>query len=484
MENKEALAQDDAQYLESLGYKQELSRVMSGFSNFAISFSIISILTGAIALYGYGLTWAGPGANGILWPLVCMVTLTVAASMAEISSAYPTAGGLYYWSTALGNKHWGWWTAWFNLIGLIALVAAVFYPAAGFFNYVVLGQIFGMEPSPNAQLMTAAVFIMTAGILNVAGARIIALMNDLSVWVHVVGVFAIAIFLFLMGKYSQPISFAFLLQPTGESAQSYPLWGALAIGLLQAQWTLTGYDASAHVAEETVSARQASAKGIFNSVLISALVGYILLLAITLRLPSDLGAVTGSTYAVVYVLQENLGGLGTGLSVIITLAMILCGMSSMASASRMVFAFARDGGLPASNWLKQVSPTHHTPQNATIFLVVLSILFCAWAQLLTVLVAVNTTALYVAYGIPIFLSLTTKKQSFRNRVVWSLGGKSKLIAAIAVLWIAFITVLFNWPVDGNWLPLQAFGGSILFMLVYYFAWARHNFEGPYVPDYD
>src|SRR5436305_15241044 len=101
----------DEAYLASLGYAQQLYREMGGFSNFAISFSIISILTGAVLLYGYGLKFAGPLANSAGWPLVSVFTLAVAASMAEIASAYPTSGGLYFWSSRLGRRGWGWPTA-------------------------------------------------------------------------------------------------------------------------------------------------------------------------------------------------------------------------------------------------------------------------------------------------------------------------------------------------------------------------------------
>ncbi|TAL07656.1 MAG: amino acid permease, partial [Chloroflexota bacterium] len=115
--SREDVIQQDIKDLHSLGYAQELFRTMGGFSNFAISFSIISILTGAVILYDYGLAWAGTAAVLIGWPLVTVFVLTIAASMAEIASAYPTAGGLYYWASKMKNKNWGWWTAWFNLIG-------------------------------------------------------------------------------------------------------------------------------------------------------------------------------------------------------------------------------------------------------------------------------------------------------------------------------------------------------------------------------
>src|SRR3990172_11984412 len=129
--SREDVIKQDIHELHGLGYAQELFRTMGGFSNFAISFSIISILTGAVILYDYGLAWAGTAAVLIGWPLVTAFVLLIAASMSEIPSAYPTAGGLYYWASRMKNKDWGWWTAWFNLIGQFAIVAGINYAAAG-----------------------------------------------------------------------------------------------------------------------------------------------------------------------------------------------------------------------------------------------------------------------------------------------------------------------------------------------------------------
>src|SRR5216683_4836896 len=121
---------DDVRDLERLGYAQQLFREMGGFSNFAISFSIISVLTGAILLFGYGLKLAGPIVNSVGWPLVSIFTLAIAASMAELASAYPTAGGLYFWAFRLGGRGWAWWTAWLNMIGQVTITAGINVAAA------------------------------------------------------------------------------------------------------------------------------------------------------------------------------------------------------------------------------------------------------------------------------------------------------------------------------------------------------------------
>src|SRR5436190_11581007 len=116
---------DDVQTLHKLGYAQELARVLGGFSNFAISLSIICILAGGITSFHVGFCSAGGASIGIGWPLVCLFSLCVAATMGQIASAFPTAGGLYHWAAILGGRGLGWLTAWFNLAGLITVLAAI-----------------------------------------------------------------------------------------------------------------------------------------------------------------------------------------------------------------------------------------------------------------------------------------------------------------------------------------------------------------------
>src|SRR5437879_963967 len=125
---------EDEKRLAELGYKQELKRGWSGFSNFAISFSIISILAGCFTTYGQAWINGGPVAISIGWPVISIFVLLVAFSMSELASAMPTAGGIYYWASKLGGPGWGWFTGWFNLIGLVAVTASVDYAAATFLN--------------------------------------------------------------------------------------------------------------------------------------------------------------------------------------------------------------------------------------------------------------------------------------------------------------------------------------------------------------
>jgi amino acid transporter len=516
----DVISQDIAD-LHKLGYAQELLRSMGGFSNFAISFSIISILTGAVILYDYGLAWAGTAAVMIGWPLITIFVVAIAASMAEIASAYPTAGGLYYWASRMKNKEWGWWTAWLNLIGQFAIVAGINYAAAGFLNATIITpllsnvgidfqntSVFGVI---NGQLVTMGILMLIELAMNIAGINLVALLNQVSVWWHIVIVAAVVFLVFLAGKPDQSGLSLFAIQPldtagswdnnlglfhlTYGPAVTYPLILAFFFSLLQANWTYTGYDASAHVAEETVGARVASAWGIFLSVAVSAVVGFVFLLALTTHLP-DLSTLfpaslddsaTYSQYyfgggvAVIDILRYNLGSIGDLLSAGIAIAMAFCGLSSVASAGRMLFAFSRDDGLPGSGWLKKVSHRYRTPANSLTAIVVVSWLFSVAAFIvgtgtaIVIITAISTIFLYAAYGVVIYLGATTS--GWLSERVWSLGRYSKPIAWVAVAWILVLMVLFSWPTSGNisW-PFMV--GTVVLLLIYYFGYARSRFKGP------
>ncbi|MGD0861335.1 MAG: amino acid permease [Candidatus Limnocylindrales bacterium] len=520
---REEQIKQDVHDLHRLGYAQELFRTMGGFSNFAISFSIISILTGAVILFDYGLAWGGPAASTLGWPLVSIFTLMIAAAMAEIASAYPTAGGLYYWSSRMKNKDWGWWTAWFNLAGQIAIVAGIDFAAAAFVNSAIVtpvlsnfGIVFGNSTAVvgsfvNGQLLTMAVLLAVQLVLNIAGIQIVALLNDASVWWHIgtVAVIVVALFLVSSGKAHADIS-PFAIGPLDTTGSASPFGFSLgpAVGyavpiaflfsLLQAQWTYTGYDASAHVAEETVGARLASAWGVFISVAVSAVVGYIVLFGLVTHLPpldqimncnpatqSLCSAYYGGNPVVFTTLSYNLSTLGDWLGAAIAVSMSLCGLASIAAAGRMLFAFSRDHGVPGSPWLRRVSHRFRTPANAIVAIVVFSYLLTNAAFIaggftaIAIVTAISTIALYWAYGVPIFLGVFGK-QEWRDHAVWKLGRLSRPIAALACLWIALISILFLWPTSGNPWTLIAYVVFLGALLVYYFAWARRRFKGPVV----
>jgi amino acid transporter len=252
-----------------------------------------------------------------------------------------------------------------------------------------------------------------------------------------------------------------------------PFWYAALVGLLQAQWTFTGYDASAHAAEETVGAREAAPRGIVSSVLVSGVAGFVMLVAITLAVkdPARAAEESGFINVVVAALGPRLGGVMVWM---VIGAMWFCGLSTLTSSSRMLFAFARDGGVPASRLLAQVSDRFRTPTWAVWACVTIAFALAIWSQAYSVIVSISTIGLYASYGLPIWLKW--RRGGTDERGPWHLGRWSSLTNAIAIGWIAIITVLFMLP--PNQRTGYTFAGLLAVLAVYYVAWARREFRGP------
>jgi amino acid transporter len=484
---------------------------MGGFSNFAISFSIISVLTGAVLLYGYGLKFAGPIVNSVGWPLVSLFTLAVAASMAEIASAYPTAGGLYFWAYRLGGRGWAWTTAWLNMIGQVTITAGINI-AAAIYLIGATTRILGIHNDAvtgtwSFQLLVMVAIMIPQVVINIVGIRLTGRLNDVSVWWHIAGVALLVVALALFGKHHNSLPFLFSFRTSvdpfaasssltiADSSAPSPLFRLLpslarfyrlapaglpfVLALLQAQWTYTGYDASAHVAEETVMARKNSAWGIFLSVAISAVVGYVMLMVLTWCIPNgDIAATASDPYPVLFIVAGNLSTLLTNLiAIIIGGAMWLCGLASVTSMGRMWYAFARDDGMPGSSMLKRVSGKHKTPAVAIVTTSILAVLVCAYAAAFYVVTSISTIALYLAYVIPIILNV-------RNRVPraltpWSLGRFGPFINVVAVIWCAFIAIVFMLP--PNELALWTMLLLAAALALYWLLSARRTFAGPDAP---
>jgi amino acid transporter len=510
MSERDSQIASDVDDLRRLGYTQQLIREMGGFSNFAISFSIISILTGAVLLYGYGLKFAGPIVNSVGWPVVSLFTLAVAASMAEIASAYPTAGGLYFWAYRLGGRSWAWLTAWLNMIGQVTITAGINI-AAAIYLIGAATQIFGVKlpTSWRFQLLVMVLIMLPQVAINIFGMRLTARLSDISVWWHIGGVLVITLLLTFAGRHHNSAAFLFSFKnvaspmapviTAGEYSFRSPLFAlfpalkhlyAIAppiflftLGLLQAQWTYTGYDASAHVAEETVMARLNSAWGVFLSVAVSAVAGWILLMTLTWCIPNgDVAAVATDPFPVLYIVAKNLTPFLTNLiAIVIFGAMWLCGLASITSMARMWYAFARDDGMPGSRLLKRVGGSRHTPVWAIVITSVLAVAICSYAAAFYVVTSISTIALYLAYVIPIYLNARNRRRRrgewmTKDVAPWSLGGWAPLINIIAIVWAIFIAIVFMLP--PNELVLWTMIALGLALAVYWVLSARKRFLGP------
>ena len=479
----------DVEHLHSLGYAQELKRGMGSFSNFAISFSIISILAGGMTGFWLGMVTGGPRVITLGWIIVGFFALLVGMAMGEICSAYPTAGGLYYWSAKLARKNparWAWFTGYFNLLGQIGVIASVDYALAIFTGYFI--RMF----NDSFRLTAWTVFgiyvalLVIHGLLNTFGVKVVKLLGDVSVWWHVVGVVIIAGVLFIAPTNTRGISGAFDSAPpglTGWTGGTFVTIYLFALGLLLAQYTITGFDASAHVSEETKGARTEAPKAIVRAIYISAIAALVMNLAMIAALPKP-GATDsagndlytgiafgggGDTFLVNAAPRLISSAVGSGAAkLLVFIALIgqfFCGMASVTANSRMIYAFSRDNALPGSRFWHKINPKTRTPTNSVWLGVVLSAIVGAlslyqkggYSTAFFALTGICVIGLYISYAIPIYLRLTNPEFQVGP---WNLKGKHKLVGWTALAWIALITVLFFAPLFWPFWPIWGSGNNI------------------------
>jgi amino acid transporter len=479
-------AADDEHTLESMGYAQELLRRMSGFSNFAISLSIICILAGGITSFQVGFSAVGGAAIGLGWPLACLFSLVVALTMAQVASAFPTAGGLYHWASILGGRGFGWLTAWFNLIGLVTVLSAI-NAGTTLFALGALGPALGFDPASlganKALVSTLAVLVITAsqGLVNHLGIRLTSKLTDFSgYWILAVALI-LTVTLLVFAPHLDPGRLTTFTNYSGSKGgdvwpETTNLPWLFALGFLLPAYTITGFDASAHTSEETRNAAHNVPRGIVRSVLVSGLFGWVMLAALVMAAPDADVAASKGDGAVVWIMGSVLPGkLSLSLCAGMVVAQYLCGLATVTSASRMAFAFARDGGLPFSSQLKKVSPRYRTPAVAVWAVAALSFLFTAFVPYVTI-AAVCVIFLYVSYVIPIALGFFAHGTRWTKMGPWTIGRYYRPLSVVAVLGCLLLIVIGVQPPNqqAQWIV----GGALLLTSAVWFGIERRRFKGP------
>ncbi|MGO9960853.1 MAG: amino acid permease [Solirubrobacteraceae bacterium] len=461
----------DEQRLAELGYKQELHRGWSSFSNFAISFSIISVLAGCFTTYGQAFNNGGPIAISIAWPLISILILVgVAFPMSELASAFPTAGGIYYWASKLGGAGWGWFTGWFNLIGLVAVVASVDYVCATFlmnllglynlhfiFNFARAAGLTSnasVHYTADVNFALFALILLIHGLINVFSSHLVSMFNGISVWWHVVGVAVIVVILALVPSHHASLSYVFghRINNSGFSDSMYWFY-ILPVGFLLTMYTITGYDASAHVSEETHGAADSAPKGVWRSVFYSAVIGWIVLLAITFAVQkSKEPTILKSAFPAIAIFETALTSAAAKAVILIsTIGQLFCGMACVTSASRMTFAFSRDGAVPGHNLWRKLGK-NRTPTWAVFFV-------CVFALIVTIpalfpnsagspvaflaVTSISVIGLYIAYTIPVFLRW--RRGDDFTPGPWNNGRKYRWMNPIGVVWVGICVIIFCLP---------------------------------------
>jgi len=506
-----ATAHGDTALLHQLGYAQELQRGMGWFSNFAVSFTIISILTGGITTYYLAMNDGGPRVATVGWLFVGAMSLLVGMAMAEVCSAYPTAGGLYYWAAKMAKPGqgpiWSWFTGWFNLVGQVAVTASIDFGLSliiGFFFQLTFWP--GFAAKPEQTLAIYAAVLIAHGLINSFGVRLVARLNDISVWWHLIGTVVLVVLLFALPTHTSSLGDVLTKSnnTSGFTGTDFgtTVWVAL-VGLMLAQYTITGFDASAHMTEETRDAARSGPKGIVTSIWVSAVAGFVLMIGLSVAVPfaagsdkynalSAKGVLAGPT-----IIVDAIGGnLAKFVLFAIIVAQFFCGMASVTANSRMIYAFSRDGAIPGSRLWHRINPRTRTPTNSIWFAVVGAAVL-GLPSLYTragvpvaffAIVSVAVVGLYVSYVIPVFLRRLNA--SFQPGP-WSLGRWSAPVGWLAVAWVVVILFPLMGPqfypyVDGKFEPnLFNFAPIVMvlvigFAAVYWIISAHRWFIGPKV----
>ena len=503
---------EDERELAELGYKQELSRGWSSFTNFAISFTIISVLAGCFTNFGFAWNAGGPIAISLGWPVLCAFVLLVAFSMAELTSAFPTAGGPYWWAAKLGGPGWSWITGWFNIVGLVGIVAGVGYGAAFFLQAVlalygvnVLGIDFGTaNPTTilHQDFLLFLIILIGYTVVNIFADRLLAIFNNISVGWHVIGVLVIIALVIFVPSHHQSFSFVFghRLNNTGfhggaTSGAFFWLY-VLPLGFILTMYTQTGYDASAHTAEETRGAARAAAKGVWRSVFYSAIAGWAVLLAL-LFAATNVDAINKAGGGAIPVIENGLTSSAAKLVLIIcTVGQLFCGAAGLTSASRTWYAFSRDRGMPGWAVFRRLTPKR-VPFNAVIAVSIASLIITIpayfgtktgvpWAYF--AITSICTVGLYLAYIIPVYLRLRHGDKFEPGP--WTLGRHYKWINIGAIAFVVLVVYALDGPITVTGAPWNsgftwtAFNYSPLVLVVglivgiWWWVDAKNRYHGP------
>jgi amino acid transporter len=459
---------------------------MSAFTSFAISMSIICILSGGITSFHVGFCSVGGAAIGLGWPLCCLFSLIVALTMGQLASAFPRAGGPYQWAAILGGRGWGWVTACFGLAGLVTVLAAVNVGTCQF-ALNAIAQLFDWQRQDVVAFMPAlAVILMTASqaLFNHWGIRLTGRLIDLSGYLIMVVAAVLTAAMVLFGVILGPgldldrlVTFTNYSGPAGGDvvpATADMAW-LFALGLLLPAYTITGFDGPAQTAEETVDPSRNVPRGIVRGVVLSAMAGWIMLTTIVLAIPNMDEAARQGDQSFFWIIQRVIPQpLRTTLYVGLIAAMYLCGLACLTSVSRLTYAFARDGGLPFSKVLRRIG-THRSPSVAIWTSAAITALFAVEVSYETN-AAVCAAFLYIAYVLPTALGLWAHKRAWTRMGPWHLGRWYRPLGVVSVL--ACMTLLVICVQPPNERAVGIIGVMIAGLFVLWFGYMRRHFPGP------
>jgi amino acid transporter len=499
---------DDERRLAELGYKQELNRSWSGFSNFAISFSIISILAGCFTSFGLGWNNGGPAAIFWGWPLIAAFILVIGMCMSELVSAFPTSGGIYWWASRLGGAKAGYYTGWLNLIGLLAIVASVAYGCATFFDLTLstFSPSWAAHYTLDRVFLEFVVILVIASVVNIFSSHLLAILNNISVWWHVFGAAAVVLILALVPHHHASLSTVATARVNntgffdGRVSGVGFIFYVLPLAAILTQYTITGYDASAHLSEETRSAANTAAKGMWRSIFYSAVGGWILLLSFLFAVQSVPGVTAGGG-AVNTIFTQALGTNWHGIVLLVSsIGQFFCTVACMTSTTRMLFAFSRDGAVPGGRYWRTLNSSRVPVYGVVASAVIAAVLTLPALAKVDIggapvpvaffaVVTIGVIGLYLAFAIPIYYRWRAGDSFVTGE--WTLGTKYKWMCVVALVEIVVTSIVALLPTSSLGVPwntgfamkyvnytILVVPGALLALWVWWHVSVKNWFTGP------
>lgn len=450
----------DADLLAKLGYKQELNRALGLFSSFGVQFTSIAIASGIYTTMIVGFGFFGPAS---FWSFVvggALQVFFVGLAVSELVSAYPLSGGVYQITSRITKQRWlawqsGWWLVIAHTVATAAVAVSLVPFIAGWFNY---GALTGLQTS-----LVAFGLVLLVTLVNVAGVKAAAVLNNVGVVAEVVGIVLILGALLLISHDTQPLS---ILTDSGGTVSEGGSWIVpFLFAMILPAYAISSFDATGNAAEETKDAARTAPLGTFLANSASYVVGIVFVFLVITAIP-DVDEMMASATPMKYILESAVGPTITTVFEAIAILALLATMAMLQlTGVRVLWSQARDGQLPAAGWLRKVS-AQRIPINATIVCFVLSTAFIFWSSALAVLAALTALAWAMAYGVVVTAGLRAVVQGTLPDRPWKLGKASPFIFGVAVLWSVVLCamLIYSDPVNVGLGML----GVIVFGFVLYF----------------
>jgi amino acid transporter len=424
---------NDEQILARFGYRQQLSRSLGYFSSFALSFSVICMTSGLFADYGDGLRAGGPIFIWS-WLIIGAGQFLVAMVFGQLARQIPLSGYAYQWARSLAGDRMAFWAAWMMIVQYITGMAGVAYALASY-----LVPFFGLPNSNRNVVFATVATLVAAALINHYGIRLASMVNDVSVIAEILGTVIIGFLLLGLAliRKTHPISFLFTY-PHQSSVGAYLI--AFLTASLMSVWTLGGFEAAANVAEETHLPEKRIPTAIVLSEVLAVVFGLLVLIGFTLAVPS-LSVASSDPTPLLYIIGSYFPNyVVAGALLLVSVAIFACVLANLTTITRLIWAMARDGKMPASRFLSKVSE-HKVPVNAIWVVIPITAVFTFWAQVEVVIIAICTFAMYVTYGLVVAACLWGNKPAQVDAAGQPRKRVSRPLCAAALSWIVAIILL-------------------------------------------